>query len=187
MIIRYRFFCILFLFGSLALVRGQYEINPEAGYSPQIGYVVAMLEDLKGRITDSVRDLDQEQTDFLFDADANSIGALIMHLAANEAYYQVETLEGRTWTDEEAALWMPAGGLGPKAREQYRGKPISYYLDLWDTVRAKTLAGLKEKDDAWFAKNNDEGVNNHWVWFHVMEHSANHMGQIELVKNRLPK
>ena len=105
----------------------------------------------------------------------------------NEPYYQVETLEGRNWTPEEAAFFMEAGGLGPKARETYRGQPIQYYLDLWDEVRAKTLEGLKARDDAWFASQIDEGVNNHWVWFHVMEHSANHMGQIALVKNRLPE
>tara|TARA_Y100001972_G_scaffold128996_1_gene193300 strand:- start:1427 stop:1651 length:225 start_codon:yes stop_codon:yes gene_type:complete len=49
--------------------------------------------------------------------------------------------------------------------------------------------GMEQADRyyEWFAANIDEGVNNHWVWFHVLEHSANHMGQIALVKNRLPK
>jgi len=180
-------FCLLAFCGALSVTSAQYEIKPAEGYTPQIGYMVDMLEDLKDRITESVKDLDQEQTDFLFDADANSIGALIMHLVANESYYMVQTLEERQWNPEEAEFWMAAGGLGPKAREKHRGKPIKYYLDLWDAIRAKTLAGLKTKDDAWFAAEVDEGVNNHWVWFHVMEHSANHMGQIELVKNRLPE
>jgi uncharacterized damage-inducible protein DinB len=179
--------CLLVFCGALNLIHGQYTIEPAEGYTPQIGIMVDMLEDLKDRITEQVKDLDQEQTDFLFDEDANSIGALIMHLISNESYYQVETLEGRNWNPEEAEFFMAAGGLGPEAREKHRGKPIKYYLDLWDAIRAKTLAGLKTKDDAWFAAEVDEGVNNHWVWFHVMEHSANHMGQIALVKNRLPE
>ncbi len=178
---------LLILCFSLSFINAQREIKPEKGYTPQIGVMVNMLEDLKNRITELTRDLDQAETDYLFDDKANSIGALIMHLVSTEAYYQVETLEGLTWTDEEAEFWGVAGGLGEKTRDKIKGKPIKYYLDLWDQVRKKSLEGLKAKDDVWFAANIDEGVNNHWVWFHVLEHSANHMGQIALVKNRITK
>lgn len=165
----------------------QYEIKPQEGYSPQIGIMVAMLEDMKGRIAVQVKDLSLEETDFLFDDKANSIGALMMHLIATESYYQVESLEGRHWTEAEKELFDLASELGDSARERFKGKPISYYLELWDEVRAKSLAGLQQKDDHWFASNIDEGMNYHFVWYHVLEHSANHMGQIALVKNRLPK
>jgi len=165
----------------------QYEIKPVDGYTPQIGVMVCMLEDLKNRISEMTQDLNQEEIDYLFDEKANSIGALVMHLVATEAYYQVETLEDRTWTDEEAQFWGMATGLGEKQQIEIKGKPIKYYLDLWDGVRNKTLDGLKSKDDAWFASNIEEGINYHWAWFHILEHSANHMGQIALVKNRLPK
>jgi len=178
---------LIILCFSFSLAKAQYEIKSEAGYTPQIGIMVNMLEDLKGRITEITYDLDQAETDYLFDDKANSIGALIMHLAAIESYYQVETLQERTWTEKEKEFWGTASGLGEKSRDVVKGKPIKYYLDLWDQVRKKTLEGLKTKDDMWFAANMEEGINNHWVWFHVMEHSANHMGQIALVKNRLPK
>ena len=174
--------CLVFGFAN-----AQYEIKPTEGYTPQIGIMVDMLEDLKERITANVQDLDQAQTDFLFDEKANSIGAIVMHIIATESYYQVETLEGRQWTEEEAALWNLPGGLGDESREQIKGKPISYYLDLWTEVRQKSLEGLKTKDDDWFAANVDDGINIHWVWFHVLEHTAAHMGQIDLVKSRLPE
>ena len=178
---------LLILCFSLSFENAQYEIKPEKGFTPQIGIMVDMLEDLKDRISEITHDLDQVETDYLFDAKANSIGALIMHLVATEAYYQVETLEDRTWTDEETEYWGIATGLGEKNRDKLKGKPIKYYLDLWDQVREKTLEGLKTRDDAWFAASIDESMTNHWAWFHILEHSANHMGQIALVKNRLPK
>ena len=174
-------------FLSISLVKAQYEIKPTEGYTPQIGIMVNMLEDLKERITANVQDIDQAQTDYLFDEKANSIGAIVMHIIATESYYQVETLEGRQWTAEEAALWNLPGGLGDESREKIKGKPISYYLDLWEEVRQKTLEGLKTKDDVWFAASVDDGINIHWVWFHVLEHTAAHMGQIDLVKSRLPE
>ncbi|MDB4293345.1 DinB family protein [Maribacter sp.] len=178
---------ILIVCFSFSVLNAQYEIKPEEGYTPQIGVMVAMLEDLKDRITEITRDLDQAETDYLFDEKANSIGALIMHVVATEAYYQVETLEGRSWTDEETQFWSVGGSLDEKSREKLKGKPVTYYLELWNQVRKKTRNGLQTKDDEWFAANIDEGVNNHWAWFHILEHAANHMGQIALVKNRLPK
>lgn len=178
---------LLILCSSLSLLNAQYEIKPEKGYTPQIGIMVDMLEELKDRVTEDVRELDQAETDYLFDDKANSIGAIVMHIVATEAYTQVETLEERTWTEEEGKLWEIAGGLGAESREKLKGKPIKYYLEIWDQVREKTLEGLKAKDDAWFAANIDEGINNHWAWFHVLEHLANHMGQIALVKKRFPE
>ena len=178
---------LLVLSFSLLLSNAQGEMRPVEGYSPQIGLMVYMLEDLKSRITEQVKDLDQAQTDFLYDKDANSIGSLVMHLVSTEAYYQIETLEGRQWTDDEKARLGVAGGLNDESKRKLKGKPIQQYLDLWDEVREKTLSGLKTKDDDWFASNIEEGINYHWVWYHVMEHIANHMGQIATVKNRMTK
>ena len=175
------------LYLTLSIGNAQGVIEPAEGFSPQIGIMVDMLQELKDLITEDVKDLNQEQTDFLLDDRANSIGAMIMHIAATEAYFQVETLEGRTWTDEEAQFWSIAGGLTDETRAKLNGKPIRYYLDLWDEVREKSLAGLRTKDDTWFASSVDEGINYHWAWFHVLKHTAAHRGQISLVKSRLPE
>lgn len=177
----------LLLLLSVMLLNAQGELKSVEGYSPNIGLMIYMLEDLKDRITEQVKDLDASQTDFMYDANANSIGALIMHLVSTESYYQTATLEGRDWNEAERKKFGVAGVINEKVKSILKGKPIKFYLDLWDEVREKTLKELKTKDDAWFAANIDEGINNHYVWYHVMEHSANHMGQILTIKNRLPK
>ena len=182
-----KYYSILFLCFSITTVSAQGEIKPTVGYTPQIGIMVDMLEEIKELIEEQTRDLNQIETDFLFDEQANSIGAMIMHMAATEDYIRVETLEELQWTDEERSFWAVAGGLGDDSRTTLKGKPITYYLNLWDEVRKKTLEGLKTKDDTWFAKSLGEGMNNHWAWFHILKHSANHRGQIALVKARLPK
>ncbi|PRX54916.1 DUF664 domain-containing protein [Flagellimonas meridianipacifica] len=176
----------LLLFLATMLLNAQGELKSVDGYSPQIGLMVYMMEDLKDRITQQVKDLDQTQTDFLYDKDANSIGSLIMHLVSTESYYQIATLEGREWTEAELKRFGVAGELNEKVKSILKGEPIQYYLNLWDEVRTKTLEGLKTKDDKWFTSNIEEGLNYHYIWYHVMEHSANHMGQIATIKNRLP-
>lgn len=178
---------LVLLFLPMLCVNAQGELKAVEGYSPNIGSMVYMLEDLKDRITEQVKDLDQNQTDFQYDTQANSIGALIMHLVSTESYYQVATLEGREWTAAELESVGVAGELNAKVNNMLKGEPIGYYLDLWDDVRQKTLALLKTKDDAWFASNIEEGLNYRYIWYHVMEHSANHMGQIGTIKNRLPE
>ena len=176
--------CALFFVLSFHL-NAQNTINSKKGYSPQIGVVVEMLEDLKSRVTRNVRNLDQKQTDFLLDDQANRIGALILHLAATEKYYQVYTFENRGYNREEAKFWNTPMNLGEAARTELVGKPIDYYLDIWDEVRKETLKLLKTKDDKWFAQKTARGsMNNHWAWYHVMEHQANHMGQIRLILKR---
>lgn len=174
------------LFFSVFSVSGQNIIEPVRGYSPQIGVIVSMLEDLKGRVTRSVVNLDVEGTDFLLDEQANRVGALIYHLAATEKYYQVYTFENRGFNREEQAQWELAMDLGDAARSELVGQPIDYYLDIWNEVREETLRLLKEKDDKWFQSSvGRSSMNNHWAWYHVMEHQANHMGQIRLIIKRM--
>lgn len=174
---------LLLLIVCSVTIQAQNTITPPDGYTNDIGNMVSMLDNLKQRVEYIVKDLNQEETDFLLDDKANRIGAIIYHLAATEAYYQVFTFEKRVFNDEEKKKWEVALSLGDKAREELKGKPIRYYLDIYDEVRTKTKALLKEKDDKWFKKK-QRRMSNHWAWFHVMEHQANHMGQLALITKR---
>ena len=165
-------FIVLILIVAPLLAKAQGELKAADGYSPQIGLMVYMLEDLKNKVTDQVKDLKLSETDYQYDSSANSIGALVMHLVSTEMYYQLQTLGEGSWTDTEKEQLQAAGYLNEETKAKIKGKPISYYLQLWDKVRQKTLEGLKSKDDAWFAANIDEGINNHYVWYHVMQHTC---------------
>src|SRR5271168_510165 len=66
-------------------------IGPKPGYSPQIGTLVSMLNFTRMQVLANVKGMSQADLDFLFDAKANTIGALLMHLAATETYYGMNT------------------------------------------------------------------------------------------------
>ena len=176
------FFIVLFSYIIPAI--SQNIIKEEKGYSSNIGILVSMLDDLKKRITSTVGNLDQNATDFLLDENANTIGAMIYHLAATEKYYQVYTFEERNFNTAEEKEWGVAMNLGDKGRQVLKGKPMEYYLAIWDDVRKDTKKLLKTKDDAWL-KERRAGMNYHWAWYHVMEHQANHMGQIRMITKRV--
>jgi len=157
------------------------------GASPQIGAMISMLEDLKDRVESRVKNLSQYEIDHLHDEKANRIGALIMHLAAAEKFYQVFTFEGRMFNEEEKKEWDVALNLDQAGRDEFKGKDIQHYLDVYNKVRAKTIEELKKRDDKWFEEIQPAyGVTNHYCWFHVMEHQSSHLGQILFLTKRIP-
>jgi hypothetical protein len=168
-------------------------IGPVAGYSPQLGTLVSMLNYNRSTIINSVKKFTMAELDYLFDPHANTIGALIMHLGATETFYQINTFEGRQeFNKEEEKIWGPAMELGAQGREHIKGHEVGYYLDLIAGVRKKTLEEFKKKDDKWLLavdpewSKPDNPLNTYWKWFHVCEHESNHRGQIAFLKSRLP-
>lgn len=167
-------------------------VGPVEGYSPMIGTLVSMMRYNRDTIIRTVKDLTQTQLDHLFDAKANTIGALIMHLGATDKFYQINTFEGRQeFNEAEKKDWGPAMELGDAGRNEIKGHDAQYYLDKINAVRDETLAKLKTKDDKWLLAldpiwSKQQPVNTYWKWFHVCEHESNHRGQMTWLKGRLP-
>ncbi|MDQ1450799.1 MAG: hypothetical protein QOK38_665 [Acidobacteriaceae bacterium] len=74
-------------------------LGPRPGYSPQVGTFVSMLTWMReaNGVISATKGLTQADLDHLFDARANTIGALMLHLAATETYYQMNTFDGMKW------------------------------------------------------------------------------------------
>jgi len=162
-------------------------IGPYKGFSAHVGTLVSMLNNLSSRVESRVNMLNQKEVDHLMDDKANRIGALVMHLAAAEAYYQVYTFEGRDFNDEENKKWKVALDLGSEARKEFVGHPVEYYLNIYKQVRQKTIEELQKRDDEWLLQAAPGRLSNYYSWFHIMEHQSSHLGQILLLKKRLPK
>ncbi len=134
-----------------------------------------------------------EQLDFVLDDHANSIGSMLLHLAATERFYQVHTFEGRNWGDwseTDKKRFGVAMGLGDEARKTIKGQNLDFYLSALKEVRENTIAEFKKRDDKWLFAVDEKWpwgpTNNYCKWFHVCEHESNHNGQIKFIKSRLP-
>ncbi len=95
-------------------------IGPKAGYSPQVGTLVSMLNWMREVILMPVKGLTIEQLDYLHDDKSNSIGAMLLHLAATERFYQLHTLDNRKWGDwpeADAKRFSTASELGDAGRK----------------------------------------------------------------------
>jgi uncharacterized damage-inducible protein DinB len=167
-------------------------VGPQPGFTPEIGTLTSMLDFTRRQVLANVKGLSQPDLDFLLDAKANTIGAMLLHLAATETYYQMNSFDGMKWDSWSAEVkkkWDIPMNLGEPARKAIKGNSLDYYLDALHQAREKSLAEFRKRDDKWLATvvtEEDFSANNYAKWFHVAEHESNHDGQIKFLKRRLP-
>lgn len=179
--------------GTVPIDDNIHEFGKREGYTDQISILVSMMDWMRATVLRSVEGMSQKELDFLLDKDSNSIGAMLMHLAATERFYQIDTFTGIDKSsfsfnvdDEE---WDAASNLGDKGRVAFQKKPLNYYLDKLEEVREFSLNELKQRNDNWLMESTpffgNQPTNNYCKWFHVAEHESNHNGQIKFIKSRV--
>jgi hypothetical protein len=120
-------------------------LGPRPGYAPQVGVFVSMLTWMReaNGVISATKGLTMADLDYLIDPKANTIGALMLHLAATETYYQLNAFEGKkwdTWPDSVKQQWDSAMNLGDAGRKAIKGHDRDYYLNILQETRAKSLA-----------------------------------------------
>jgi uncharacterized damage-inducible protein DinB len=161
------------------------------GFTPQIARLVSMMNYTRSVTVQAVAGLGIDELDHVHDQHSNSIGALLLHIAAAEAGYQAATFGDRDLSAEERQQWSAALDLGDRARDEIRGFDLNHYLGRLEQVRAVTLAELGRRQDQWLEEETSfasgQRVNNYFKWFHVIGHEINHRGQIRWLRSRSPK
>lgn len=157
------------------------------GFTPQVGRLVSMMNYVRSTTLSAVANIDAAELDYLHDAQSNSIGGLLSHIAATEVGYQAATFSARELNEQEKHEWSAAIELGDKARREIKGHELQYYLSRLGQVRAVTLAELARRDDVWLQEQtpmrSGQQVNNYFKWFHVLSHEVNHRGQIRWLRS----
>lgn len=169
-----------------------HEFGKRTGYSNELSILVSMMDWMRATILRGVQNINQKELDFLLDGDSNTIGAMLMHLAGTERYYQIDTFKGIPKKELSFGvsdeMWDAASSLGDKGRAAFKGKSPSFYLDKLAEVREYSLKELKNRDDTWLYDSTpffgNQPTNNYCKWFHVVEHESNHNGQIRIIKKR---
>jgi hypothetical protein len=167
-------------------------IGPREGFSPQIGTLLSMMAWMRGAVLGSARGMTTEQLDYIHDADSNSIGSMLLHLAATERYYQIHTFEGKAWgnfSEQDKKRFDAAMNLGDEGRKSIKGNTLDFYLSTLEEVRSNTIKEFKLRDDKWLLAVDEKWfwgpTNNYCKWFHVCEHESNHNGQIKYIRSRV--
>lgn len=122
-----------------------FKVEDIQGYSPQIGHLVSMMSYARYTTLKAVEGLTVEQLDFLPHQNGNSIGALLLHMAAVEFGFQVEFFDNRKPNERETDEWGAAYELGKLGRGQIKDNPLKFYIKKLEDVRSRTLEEFKSK------------------------------------------
>jgi len=162
------------------------------GYHPEIGRWLWALEDTRRDTLKSLDGLTDEDLDTLPSSADNSIGALLYHIAIVEVgwlYFQV--LEGKKPFPPGFGALFPADGLDEQGQlTNLRGASLRDYLQRLKKVRAslmEELLGMSIEEFRRLRYLPEENVTPEWVLHHLIQHEAEHRGQIQTVRHLLGK
>lgn len=157
------------------------------GYPEPYGLLCAILQDGSNEWRREL-DLDVPEEAVIWQAEpgGHSIGGIILHIAAVEVFWFETFALGLIPDPNEERLLMDA------QTQQYEWKwptpprqPLSWYFELHDRIRARTLESIKRWPSAETAiALHGEPRTLRWVLGHVIQHEAYHGGQAVLL-NRL--
>ena len=160
------------------------DVPPLPGYKDPYGLLCAVLQDGTNEW--------RWELDPGLDADAmvwqpepgmHSIGAVILHIIAVEVFWIERFVLGLPADEAERSLLMS----GDTDVDEWRWpvphrQPLSWYLELQDRVRARTLERIKEWPDPESTKELDGSLRSaRWVLGHVIQHESYHGGQAVLL------
>jgi uncharacterized damage-inducible protein DinB len=80
-----------------------FKVTKIDGFTPQMGHLVSQMDYARRTTLEAVKELTTSELDFLPSDDANSIGALLLHIAAIEKGFQIEIFDGRSPNEQEVA------------------------------------------------------------------------------------
>lgn len=168
----------------------EFKIEKLRGFSSQIGHLVSQMNYARKTTLEAVYGLTSSQLDYLPSKESNSIGSLLLHMAAVEKGFQIEIFDGRKPNEQEMKEWGAPYSLGDLGRKQIKGHPLDFYLAKLEEVRSRTLREFANLDDDWLYENriwDNHPSNNYFIWFHVFEDEINHRGQIRIIRKMLPQ
>jgi uncharacterized damage-inducible protein DinB len=159
-------------------------VEPLPGCEPEIGRLLWMMEDTRRRTRGALEGVDQKMLDWQPPA-GNSIGTLLYHIAAIELdWLAVEMMEGQL----DKAIWdlFPYDVRDANGRlTVVSGVSLDEHCGRLDAVRQLLLESCKSMTVAELRRARslpDYDVSPEEVLHHLMQHEAEHRGEIGVVR-----
>ena len=156
------------------------------GIAPEIERWLWALADARSRTLARLEGLPPEALDWTPPAGENAIGTLLYHIAAIEMdWYMAEVLELTDYPADVMAHFPldvrdDQGRLTPCA-----GLDLAAHLARLTMIRERLLATFREMSADEFRRIRrlaDYDVTPEWVLHHLMQHEAEHRGEIGLIR-----
>ena len=166
-------------------------LEPIAGFSGEIAFYLASLEELRGRLRRLAADLTRDELTARAFPSAHQIGNLILHIGETEAGWIWRTVQGQE-PDEEAKEFVHWNDTTERDFGE-KGYSAAECLERIDEVSRRSreiLAKFTDQDlGKFFGDTRGDGqkfdVTLRWIFVHLIDHEAGHRGQISMLKRIL--
>jgi uncharacterized damage-inducible protein DinB len=157
-----------------------------AAPDPVVATWLSALEEARGRTLRALDGLREEQVDWAPEGEANTIGALLYHIAAIEADWLFADIlgpeSGRAWPAE---LFPHDVRDAEGTLTAIRGLPLDEHRARLAKTRAILLENLSDftaEDFQRVRPREDYDVSAAWVLHHLLQHEAEHRAQIAALR-----
>jgi len=166
-------------------------IHPQDGYEPDIATWLWALQDTRQRSLESFEGLDDQTVNWVPSGGTNSIGSLLYHIAAVEMSWLHEDVLGADDFPTEIDVMMIYD-----VREDDENlttvinESLTSHLDRLAKCRQYLLSAFKGMSVDEFRrprKMKNYEVTPEWVIHHLMQHEAEHRGQIGEIRGMAEK
>lgn len=159
-----------------------------AGFATEIGFYLSGMEEVREQLREAVERLSEDQIAHPAIPGAHSIGALVLHIGEAEWYWTQCVVSGDKVTDQirSAPYWDVL-----KDPESFSAKGYSaeFCLNEIGKLRELSRATLASFNDADLERifSIERGGETHerslrWILHHLIDHEAQHKGQILMLK-----
>ncbi|HEY0724575.1 MAG TPA: DinB family protein [Pyrinomonadaceae bacterium] len=163
-------------------------ITAHAGLSTGIGYYLSGMEEVRGQLSAAVKTIPDDLIGKPAFLGAHSIGGLVLHIGEAEWFWMKMVVSGHKLTeeDENTPYWDILDDLERVARNGYTAE---FCLSEIEKIRNQTrdvLFGYNDKDleriITFERKGQSTEYNLRYILHHLIDHEAQHKGQIFMLK-----
>ena len=163
-------------------------LTPQPGLSTGIGYCLAGMEEVRRQVEVAVKDIPDDQIGRPPFLGAHSIGGLVLHIGEAEWFWMQMVVAGHELTEEDktAPFWDVLEDVDAVARKGYT---TEFCLSEIDKIRNQTrdvLFSYNDKDLERIITYERHGetteYNLRWILHRLIDHEAQHKGQILMLK-----
>ncbi len=163
-------------------------LTPHPGLSTGIGYYLSGMEEVRGQLNDAVKGIPDDVIGKPAFLGAHSIGGLVLHIGEAEWFWMQMVVTGHELTDEDkkAPFWDVLEDVEVVARN---GFTTEFCLLEVEKIRNQTrdvLFSFNDKDlerIISFERRGETTEHNlRWILHHLIDHEAQHKGQILMLK-----
>ena len=167
-------------------------LTPAPGVTPGIGFYLSGMEEVREQVRKAVENLSGQNLTRPAFLGAHATGALTLHIGEAEWWWIQCVVSGHELTDadRQAPYWDVLED--PESFES-KGYTAEFCLQEIDKIRILTkesLASFKDNDlERIFSFERGDKTHEHslrWILHHLIDHEAQHKGQIMLLKRLIP-